>query len=65
MKAKGIQNAAALLGGFDGWRQAGLPIERETIISSSSSESQSSELPRIPATLPQSRLETELDTLKL
>jgi rhodanese-related sulfurtransferase len=26
MKAKGIQNAVALLGGFDGWKQAGLPI---------------------------------------
>jgi rhodanese-related sulfurtransferase len=27
MKTKGIQNAAALLGGFDGWKQAGLPVD--------------------------------------
>jgi rhodanese-related sulfurtransferase len=27
LKQKGIENAAALLGGFDAWKTAGLPIE--------------------------------------
>jgi rhodanese-related sulfurtransferase len=28
LKNKGIENAAALLGGFDGWKNAGLPVEK-------------------------------------
>jgi 3-mercaptopyruvate sulfurtransferase SseA len=27
LKAKGIENAAALLGGFMAWQNAGLPVE--------------------------------------
>jgi rhodanese-related sulfurtransferase len=27
LKQKGIENAAALLGGFDAWKSAGLPVE--------------------------------------
>ncbi|MCM3874593.1 MAG: rhodanese-like domain-containing protein [Pyrinomonadaceae bacterium] len=27
LKKKGIENAAALLGGMDGWRNAGLPVD--------------------------------------
>lgn len=27
LKAKGIENAAALLGGFTAWQNAGLPVE--------------------------------------
>jgi 3-mercaptopyruvate sulfurtransferase SseA len=30
MKGKGIENAAALLGGFAGWQNAGLPVESVT-----------------------------------
>jgi rhodanese-related sulfurtransferase len=26
LKAKGIENAAALLGGFDAWKAAGFPV---------------------------------------
>jgi rhodanese-related sulfurtransferase len=28
LKSKGIENAAALLGGFDAWKNAGLPVEK-------------------------------------
>jgi 3-mercaptopyruvate sulfurtransferase SseA len=28
LKAKGIENAAALLGGFVAWQNAGLPIDK-------------------------------------
>jgi rhodanese-related sulfurtransferase len=27
LNAKGIKNTAALLGGFDAWKNAGLPVE--------------------------------------
>jgi rhodanese-related sulfurtransferase len=27
LKTKGIENAAALLGGFDAWKKAGFPVE--------------------------------------
>jgi rhodanese-related sulfurtransferase len=27
LKAKGIENAAALLGGFEAWKKAGFPVE--------------------------------------
>jgi 3-mercaptopyruvate sulfurtransferase SseA len=27
LKGKGIENAAALLGGFAGWQNAGLPVD--------------------------------------
>jgi len=27
LKTKGIENAAALLGGFAGWQSAGLPVD--------------------------------------
>jgi rhodanese-related sulfurtransferase len=27
LNQKGIKNAAALLGGYDGWKNAGLPVE--------------------------------------
>jgi 3-mercaptopyruvate sulfurtransferase SseA len=27
LKAKGVENAAALLGGFAAWQNAGLPVE--------------------------------------
>jgi rhodanese-related sulfurtransferase len=27
LKTKGIENAAALLGGFDAWKKAGYPVE--------------------------------------
>jgi rhodanese-related sulfurtransferase len=27
LKTKGFENAAALLGGFDAWKNAGLPVE--------------------------------------
>jgi rhodanese-related sulfurtransferase len=29
LKEKGLENAAALLGGYDGWVKAGLPTEKE------------------------------------
>jgi rhodanese-related sulfurtransferase len=29
LRAKGIENAAALLGGYVAWEKAGLPIERK------------------------------------
>jgi rhodanese-related sulfurtransferase len=29
LKAKGINNAAALLGGFAAWQKAGLPIDKK------------------------------------
>jgi rhodanese-related sulfurtransferase len=29
LKAKGFQNAAALLGGYAAWEKAGLPIEKQ------------------------------------
>jgi len=28
LKKNGIENAAALLGGMDGWRNAGLPVDK-------------------------------------
>jgi len=40
LKAKGIENAAALLGGFMAWQNAGLPVEaaqpKETPVSAPS-----------------------------
>jgi rhodanese-related sulfurtransferase len=30
LKEKGIENAAALLGGFAGWQSAGLPVDSKT-----------------------------------
>jgi 3-mercaptopyruvate sulfurtransferase SseA len=30
LKAKGIENAAALLGGFAAWQNAGLPVDTKT-----------------------------------
>jgi rhodanese-related sulfurtransferase len=27
LKTKGIENGAALLGGFEAWKKAGLPVE--------------------------------------
>jgi len=30
LKAKGVENAAALLGGFQGWQSAGLPVDTVT-----------------------------------
>ena len=32
LKAKGINNAAALLGGFMAWQNAGLPVEAEEAV---------------------------------
>jgi rhodanese-related sulfurtransferase len=29
LKAKGIDNAAALLGGFAAWQNAGLPVDKK------------------------------------
>jgi rhodanese-related sulfurtransferase len=29
LKAKGINNAAALLGGFTAWQNAGLPVDKK------------------------------------
>jgi 3-mercaptopyruvate sulfurtransferase SseA len=29
MKTKGIENAAALLGGFNEWQKEGLPVDRK------------------------------------
>jgi rhodanese-related sulfurtransferase len=29
LKTKGIDNAAALLGGFAGWQNAGLPVDKK------------------------------------
>jgi rhodanese-related sulfurtransferase len=29
LKSKGIENAAALLGGFQGWQNQGKPIEKK------------------------------------
>jgi 3-mercaptopyruvate sulfurtransferase SseA len=33
LNAKGIQNAAALLGGFMAWQNAGLPVESTQTVS--------------------------------
>jgi rhodanese-related sulfurtransferase len=29
LKTKGIENAVALLGGFEAWKNAGLPVEKQ------------------------------------
>jgi 3-mercaptopyruvate sulfurtransferase SseA len=29
LKTKGVENAAALLGGFQGWEKAGNPVEKK------------------------------------